>query len=227
MQYLLLGIASLLLVLVASRAFVVANPAVLARQLRVGTGVLALGASAVLLVRGMAAYAFWLGSFGAWLLTGWSRLPWPSGSSTGASGDASHVVTDYLDVEMDHASGAVTGKVLRGAFREKDLESLRPAELAALWSECRFEDPASAQILEAYLDRMHPDGREAMGRGEGRAERPAAADRAMTREEALAVLGLDDAATEEDIRRAHRLLMLKLHPDRGGSHALAAKVNHA
>jgi len=49
----------------------------------------------------------------------------------------------------------------------------------------------------------------------------------MSRKEALAVLGLDEDAEKDDIIAAHRTLMQKLHPDRGGNDYLAAKVNQA
>lgn len=49
----------------------------------------------------------------------------------------------------------------------------------------------------------------------------------MTTEEALAVLGLAQGASEQDVIDAHRKMMQKIHPDRGGSDYLAAKINQA
>jgi DnaJ-domain-containing protein 1 len=49
----------------------------------------------------------------------------------------------------------------------------------------------------------------------------------MTRAEALKVLGLPDDADEDDIRAAHRKLIMSNHPDKGGSDYLASKINEA
>ena len=49
----------------------------------------------------------------------------------------------------------------------------------------------------------------------------------MTREEALRVLGLEEGASSDDVTRAHRHLIKKLHPDQGGSSFLAQQVNEA
>ena len=80
-------------------------------------------------------------------------------------------------------------------------------------------DPATVQVLETFLDREHPGWR-------GTAEPPPASG-TMSRTEAFQVLGLAEDATPEQVRDAHRKLMMANHPDRGGSTYLAAQINRA
>lgn len=222
MQFFLLGLAALVLTLFLISGFTRANPSVMARQMRLVGGALALGVSAVLLVRGATGAATLLGMIGAWLL-GMGNLA-GSGPTQKTSGQRSTVTTEHLSMELDHDSGAMSGRVLKGMFAGRDLDTLKPAEVALLWHDCRFIDPQSAQLLEAYLDHIHPSWREDVSRGE-REMRDG--DGRMTPDEAYEILGLQRGATDDEIRRAHRDLMLKLHPDRGGSTYLAAQVNEA
>ncbi|MBX9591052.1 MAG: DnaJ domain-containing protein [Hyphomonadaceae bacterium] len=224
MQYLLLGFAALLALLLLMRVYSLANTQVLARQLRIGAGVAALAGAGVLVYRGAIGYAMSLAALGSWLLWGMGGSPWGAGSAQKASGQTSRVETEHLEVELDHDTGQIRGRVLKGFFAGRDLETLAPVEMAHLWQDCRFSDPQSAQILEAYLDRAHPTWREDLARAEGESSGPAGH---MTRAQALDILGLSEGASDDDIRRAHRDFMLKLHPDRGGSTFLAAKINEA
>lgn len=144
-------------------------------------------------------------------------------------GQTSRVDTAWLAMELDHASGTIDGTVRAGRFANRRLGELSLDELLHLLAECRVSDPESIAVLEAYLDRAHPgDWRERMAAGESAAgaarQRPASG---MTREEAFEVLGLASDASEAEIRDAHRRLMLKIHPDQGGSNYLAAQINRA
>jgi DnaJ domain len=225
MQYLLFGLAALIVFLFIARAYTMTNPQVLARQLRIGAGVAVLAGAGVLVFRGATGYAMSLAALGSWLLWGAGSGPWgSSGTAPKSAGQTSRVTTEHLEVELDHDTGEIRGRVLKGFFAHRELESLTPAEMAHLWQDCRFADPPSAQILETYLDRAHPTWREDMVRADGDATGP---DGKMTRAQALDILGLEEGAGDDDVRRAHRDLMMKLHPDRGGSTFLAAKVNEA
>jgi DnaJ domain len=227
MQLLLFGMLALTLGLLFMRGFARANPTVLARQMRQAGGIAAIGGAVVLLARGMTSLAMPLFMLGSWLLTGargfnWRRwLPGPGGA--GSPGRATSVRTDHLEMELDHDTGALRGRVIKGVFRGRAIETLAPAELALLWQDCRFNDPPSAQVLETYLDRVHATWREDMAR----AEATPGAGGIMTREEAFEILGLKPGASAEQVRAAHRDLMLRMHPDRGGSTYLAAKINQA
>ena len=223
MQYLLFGLAALVILLFLTRIYTVANTQALARQLRIGAGVAVLAGAGVLVFRGATGYAMSLAALGSWLLWGAGGGPF-GGSAQKSPGQTSRISTEHLEVELDHDTGEIRGRVLKGFFAGRDLQSLSPAEMAHLWQDCRFADPQSAQILEAYLDRAHPTWREDMARAEGEDAGP---DGKMSRAQALDILGLKEGASEEEIRRAHRDLMLKMHPDRGGSTFLAAKINEA
>jgi hypothetical protein len=225
MAYLIFGFAALVLGLLAMRAFARANPNIAARRLKVGGGVAALLAAGALFLRGLAPIAVPLAMFGSWLLWGTTSGPWGGGRASKTPGQTSRIATDHLEMELDHDTGEMRGRVLKGLFRGRDIESLSPADLALLWQDCRNNDAQSAQLIEAYLDRIHPSWREDMARGESDMSR--GPDGRMTVEEAFEILGLEPGACEGDIRRAHRDLMLKLHPDRGGSTYLAAKINEA
>jgi DnaJ domain len=224
MAYLIAGLAVLVIGLLALRAFTRANPAYLSRRLTVSAGVVSLLAAGALLLRGLEIIAIPLAMLGSWLLWGTTSGPW--GASTRRSrGQSSRIETDHLEMELDHDTGEMRGRVLKGLFKDRDIASLSPTDMALLWQDCRHTDPQSAQLVEAYLDRVHPSWREDMARGESDMSR--GPDGRMDVEEALDILGLKRGADAEDIRRAHRNLMLKLHPDRGGSTYLAAKINEA
>ena len=77
-------------------------------------------------------------------------------------------------------------------------------------------DAESVALLESYLDRRFPAWRQdAQGDAAG-GQRRAAASGKMTDEEAYQILGLQPGAGRDEISRAHRALMKKLHPDQGG-----------
>ncbi len=143
-------------------------------------------------------------------------------------GQTSDVKTAFLRMTLDHDSGILDGTVLRGGFRGRRLQEMSEAEVFELLRECRIEDEQSAAIIETYLDRIYGaawrSGEEGAGAGSRRGPSPGGA---MTPEEAYQILGLQPGATTEQIKDAHHKLMLKLHPDQGGSTYLATKINQA
>jgi len=75
--------------------------------------------------------------------------------------------------------------------------------------------------------RLWPAGKPDDAVNEAPRYQPPPASGRMTRAEALRVLGLQEGATEDEIRAAHRKLILSNHPDKGGSDYLASKINEA
>jgi hypothetical protein len=125
---------------------------------------------------------------------------------------------------LDHDTGKLTGTVVAGPNTGRSLEDFDLPALLAMFGEL---DAESGALLESYLDRRFPAWRQhAQGDAAGR-QRGAASGSKMTNEEAYQILGLKAGAGRDEIGRAHRALMKKLHPDQGGSTYLAARVNEA
>ena len=234
MQYLFLGVLCLVLLFFIARAFSKADPKKLARFMRQAGGIVSLVLAAVLLARGLFPLAIPLGLLGFSLLGQSLGLRFPgispgAGRSQKSAGQRSAVRTATLEMELDHDSGSIEGRVLRGRYAGRAFDDMDLTELLDLMAECARDDPQGAQLLQAYLDRQWPEWRDRVGEGfagqEGGGGAPSGGR--MTREEAYEVLGLAPGASEDDIRKAHRTLMKRFHPDQGGSTYLATKINEA
>ena len=128
------------------------------------------------------------------------------GGAPAPSGGQSEVESAGLRMTLDHATGLMDGEVTSGP------------ELQALAA--RFEaegDEDSLSLLLAWMER-HRRPRDSA---------PASSEGAMTEAEAYRMLGLAEGASVEEVRAAYRRLMRKVHPDLGGSSALAALLNAA
>ncbi len=218
------GVLVLVLALWLLNAYSKADPKVLAQILRPAGGILALVAAAFLFFRGHVETAVPLGLFGLGLL-GWGPF-----AATGwfqrtrkTPGQVSRVRSAFVEMELDHDSGAMRGRILAGRHEGTTLDALDVTTLLGLLSEI---DPDSRALLEAYLDRRDPDWRSRVQGAAGTRETPPRRG-PMTEDEAYQVLGVRAGASAEEIGRAHRTLMKKLHPDQGGSNYLAAQINEA
>ncbi|HWT10222.1 MAG TPA: hypothetical protein VN329_13725 [Roseomonas sp.] len=221
MTWLALGGIALVLVMMGLRAFANAPVHAVKAALAWIAGGLGLVLLVALLFSGRGFQAIWaMAFFAPLLMQAWRS--WRSARTFSRGGQASpgqetRVETATLAMVLHHDSGRMTGTVMRGRFAGTDLAGLAMADILALRDDCAREDPDSVPLLEAWLDRAHPDWRDA----------PPAAEGPMDRAEALAVLGLAEGADEAAIRAAHRRLMRTAHPDQGGSAWLAARLNAA
>jgi hypothetical protein len=152
---------------------------------------------------------------------------WPGMAAFGRrarrGGQTSRVRSAFLEMELDHDTGAMRGRILAGRHEGVSLDALETTALVGMLPEI---DEESRALLAAYLDRRAPGWRE-HAQGDAAAGQGGPPRGPMTQEEAYQILGLQPGASAEDIGRAHRALMKRLHPDQGGSTYLAARVNEA
>ncbi len=180
-------------------------------------GILALAAFVCLVLAAMGKLN-WLAAVGAGLLAA-ARMMLPALIKLapvllGQFGPTRSQRTSTLEIHIHPSSGAMRGRVLAGPFAGCQLDQLSPAELEQLIQHCATYDPEAVPLLHAFVQRRQQQSG------------PAGAAQ-MTREEALAILGVAPSASPEEIRDAHRRLIQRMHPDRGGSEYLATRINQA
>ena len=237
MTPLVLGAVVLFALLFLLRGFAFADPKFLLRVLRYVAAALCGALALLLALTGRLPFAFLLGSVAWGLATGGHIWPhgfphFPGGSWPGSGGGGSQstsVRTPWLEMELDHSTGAMRGTVLKGRRAGYALFSLARDEVLDLYLEAANDDAETARLLEAYMDREFGDfdWREQLERKRTSSSFARSTRTGMSREEALKVLGLKEGAGEEEIRAAHRKLMMQNHPDRGGTDYIAAKINEA
>ncbi len=222
MIYLLAGILVFTALTLLARWATYAKPADVTQLFyRIG-GVALAGFAAFLMLRGQ-----WvLGAPIAVMAISMFRRKPDSVGADREQGRGSTVRTAALEMTLDHDTGQIIGRVLAGTYEGRDLDGLQEAELVSLWQEIG-SDQESLDLLEAYLDGRRPGWRDEFEPDMTAREGSATHSGTMTEEEAYQLLGLAPGASEAEIVAAHRRLMLRVHPDQGGSTFLAAKINAA
>ncbi len=222
----LLGFIALVLGFHALNAYTKASPSFLAGLIRRGGGFLLMALGGLLLLRGRLDFGLAFAAAGLWLM----GLKGQGNRRDNDRGGVSRVRSAMIEMELDHATGAIRGMILAGKDEGKRLDALTRPALLELYNICLRDDPDGARLLEAYLDRRFAGWRAASdpNRNAGDAGDPRAGrSGTITEDEAYEILGLKKGAAAADIARAHRDLMKKLHPDLGGTTDLAARVNEA
>lgn len=217
---LIAGLVALVLALVI-RHFLTTPATQLAQQLRAAGGAALLLAGVGLLFLRQFAIALPVGLAGLMMLRRHAAL-----RRTGPTGRTSTVRSAGLEMTLDHDTGEMHGRILAGRHEGRGLSELALADLLQVGDDMRG-DAESLRLLESYLDRAHPGWRDDVHADAAQRQSAPPRTGAMSTQEAYEILGLQPGASDAEVREAHRRLMKQVHPDIGGSSALAAKINEA
>lgn len=222
MSFMFYTVLALLVAALLASVVTVTNPAQIAGGVRAAGQLLLVAGGIALIFAGRVTLGAMLlmGAF-SWFMSG--RI---SRRARKSPGQRSTVRTAALEMFLDHDTGDLDGVVLAGRFEGRDLADLELSGLLELYQELNT-DPDSCRLLETYLDGRFPVWREDTQTHAGGGEGGAPSSGPMTEEEAHQILGLESGASAVEIRKAHRRLMQRVHPDVGGSSFLAARINEA
>jgi len=226
MAYLGTGVIALGILFLLARAYTSVDPRALVRSIRYAVGFALVGTGVVLTLAGRWGVGLFVVALGLSAIATGRIGPLDLGGATRTAGSISTVRSAWLEMRLDHDSGAMSGRVLRGEHSGAALDDLDEPALLKLYGEIGGEAD-SAALLEAYLDRRIAGWRENV-EGDAAPRSGGAPDAGpMTDQQAYEILGLLPGASQAEIRAAHRRLMKRVHPDQGGSTFLAAKINQA
>ena len=154
-----------------------------------------------------------------------STVSGTAGAGQGAG--VSRVTTSTIDMILDHSTGTIDGQVKQGPCAGRQLSELRLAELKSVYAYCQQNDVEALRLVQTYAARERSEEWDEPYDGQRQETNQPASNDVMSVAEARQILGVDETANKQDIVQAHRSLMSRLHPDKGGSNYLAAKVNSA
>ncbi|MCP3888154.1 MAG: DnaJ domain-containing protein [Desulfobulbaceae bacterium] len=143
-----------------------------------------------------------------------------------SGGQKTTVRSADLEMELDHDTGEIDGRVLTGHLKGTLLSSLGEEELLLFYLEIS-SDGDSLALLVSFLDRYHPNWRDSVDPDSFRKQGTGSSFENMSRQEAYQILGVEPGASQQEIYQAWRRLIKGVHPDHGGSAFLTAKINAA
>jgi hypothetical protein len=138
----------------------------------------------------------------------------------------SKVRSTYLEMTLDHDTGTIDGQILVGKRQGQILSTLSLSDLFVVYADVEA-DEKSVQLFETFLDFAHPEWRDQADSRSARDEGTPPPLSQLSRGDAYQLLGLDVGCSEEDIRKAYHRLIMRVHPDNGGSAALTTQITEA
>lgn len=149
-----------------------------------------------------------------------------SRGSSGPTTKTSKVRSIHLEMTLDHETGTIDGRILRGKRQGQVLSALTLQELLSYHAEVQA-DEESVKLFETFLDGAHPAWRDQNDASSAYGEEASPLSRQLSLKDAYQLLGLEAGCSDEDIRKAFHRLIKRVHPDSGGSAALATQITKA
>ena len=142
------------------KAFAGAQPAQVRSLVRKIGGWAIMGFAGLMALKGQINLAMPLFLLGLGLLG--QQMVFPNGMpwQRKTPGQSSRVATSLLAMELEHDSGQMDGEVLSGPFKGRKLSSLTLAETQRLHAQAAGMPDQSRALLEAWIERIHPEWRE-------------------------------------------------------------------